>query len=190
MKPSKHIESLLLEIHGEITGLNVEEDFRGILLEDIELACECFKEKNILCVINCLAVLADKLQTYLIFSRCYHQDIKKLLIEIHHLQQILIKLPVCIKGTTGTTGATGPCGPAGTPGPMGPMGPTGATGLPGTATIIMNSTPVSCYPITQKTPVKFGCFDSSIHMQTFCKSCRRKSEQSRGWGCPKSKPKI
>ncbi len=137
MRPSKHdIEAILLEIRAEIAALNIVEEFRCILLEDIELAIECFKEKNILCVINSLAVLVGKLQTHLIFSRCHDREVEKLLIDIHLLQQVLIRLPICIIGPTGPAGATGATGPAGATGPegkgeVGATGPTGATGPAG-----------------------------------------------------------
>ena len=132
MRPSKHdIEAILLEIRAEIAALNIVEEFRCILLEDIELAIECFKEKNILCVINSLAVLVGKLQTHLIFSRCHDREVEKLLIDIHLLQQVLIRLPICIIGPTGPAGATGATGPAGTTGAIGATGPAGATGPEG-----------------------------------------------------------
>ena len=142
MKSKHKIERLLLEIRDEITGLNVEEEFRGAILEDIELALECFKEKNTLSVLNCLAVLVGKLQTYLILARCHYSVLEKVLTSIHCLQQILIKLPICI------IGPTGPCGPAGPPGPSGPPGipgPSGPPGTGGTTTIITCSYPVSCF---------------------------------------------
>lgn len=168
MKSSKrNIERLLREIHSAITSLNVEEDFRHTILRDIELAVEFFKEKNILSVLNCLAVLVGKLQTYVIFLRCHHSEIEKLLIRIHHVQQILIKLPVC------AIGPTGPTGPAGTPGPMGPMGPTGPTGPSGTTTIITSSSPGPCFPIPKKTSAKSG-IDLDTHVIVYSKLHRKK----------------
>jgi hypothetical protein len=172
LKSSKfNIESLLLEIHGEISSLNVEEGFRDILLEDIELAVECFKEKNILSVLNCLGVLVGKLQTHVILSCCHYSVIEKLLISIHRLQQILIKLPVCIVGPTGPTGATGATGPIG---PMGPTGATGPTGPGGTTTIITSSSPVSGFPIANKASAKSGFFDFSTHVVTYRNSCKKR----------------
>jgi hypothetical protein len=175
LKSSKlNIENLLLEIHGEITSLNVEESFRHILLEDIELAVECFKEKNILSVLNCLGVLVVQLQTHVILSRCHYSVIEKLLISIHHLQQILIRLPVCIYGPTGPTGATGATGPTGPPGPMGPAGATGPSGPAGTTTIITSSSPVSCFSIPNKASAKSGYFDFSTHVVTYRNSCKKR----------------
>lgn len=171
MKSSRrNIESLLLEIHGEITSLNVEEDFKQTILKDIELAVECFKEKNILSVLNCLAVLTGKLQTYVIFSRCHHSEIEKLLIHIHCAQQILIKLPVCIIGPSGPTGPTGPAGPMG---PMGPTGATGPTGPAGTTVITTSSSPGPCFPIPKKTAVKSGFIDLDTYIVVYCKLHRK-----------------
>ena len=152
MNPSKHtIETLLTEIHGEIAGLKVDEDFKELLLEDSELSILCFAEKNILSVLNCLTALVDTLHTHLILASSPDPVIKKLLFSIHHLQQMLIRLPVCIVGPTGAMGATGP---AGTCGPVGPIGPTGATGPAGTSkttTVITSCYPVSGYPIPKQT---------------------------------------
>jgi hypothetical protein len=175
LKSAKHkIESLLLEIQGEILSLNVEEDFRHILVEDIELAVACFKEKNILSIINCLAVLVGKLQTYCIFSCCQHAEIEKLLICIHRLQQILIRLPVCIIGPTGATGATGPGGSHGHTGPIGATGATGPSGATGTTTVTTCTLPVSCFPIPKTVPAKPRFFDSSIHVVMCCASCQKR----------------
>ncbi len=173
MKPLKHtIESRLLEIHDQIAILDVAEGFRETLSEDIELATECFKGKNILGVLNCLGVLAGKLHTYVILSCCHYSVIKKLLLSIHCLQQILIKLPVTIIGPTGATGATGPTGPVGATGCIGPMGPTGATGSPGSAgitSIITSSFPVTCSPIPEIASVKPCTIDYSSHMLIYSK---------------------
>ena len=157
------MERLLLEIHGGITSLNVEEDFRQILLEDIELAALCFKEKNILSVLNCLGVLVGKLQTHVILSRCHYSVIEELLLSIHRLQQILVKLPVSIIGPAGATG------PAGIPGPMGATGPTGTTAI-----ITTSSSPVSCVPILKEVSAKPGYFDFSTHIVTYCNSYRKR----------------
>lgn len=162
MGSSKHnIEGLLLEIRDQILNLNVEEDFKQILLEDIELAIHCFKEKNILCVINCLGVLVGKLQTYLIISTCSPSVIEKLLVCIHHLQQILIKLPICMTGPSGPPGPPGPMGPAG---PVGPMGPTGPAGTTTTITTLS-----SCFKTSKKSHAKHCSFDSCIYVALPCK---------------------
>jgi hypothetical protein len=184
LKPSsKHdIKQLLLEIHAGIPGLNVEESFRHILLEDIELAITCFKEKNILSVLNSLAVLAGKLQTYVIFSRCHHLEIKKLLVTIHCLQQILIRLPICIIGPMGPTGPMGPMGPVG---PKGPTGATGSTCLPGlvepieqagTAMTISSSYPVSRFEIPEKAPIKPVSIDYNTYVVTYCNPFQKKQK--------------
>jgi hypothetical protein len=152
LKSSRHnMESLLLEIHGKITSLNVEEDFRQGLLEDTELAVECFKEKNILSVINCLVAIIGKLQTYVLFFHGNHSEIEKLLICIHNLQQNLIRLPICIIGPTGPMGATGATGPT----------------APGeTTTIITSSCPVSCFATSKPAAAKSGPVDLRSHIVT------------------------
>lgn len=172
------IENRLIEIRSEITSLNVVEDFRETLLEDIELAVECFKEKNILGVLNCLGVLADKLQTHVILSCCRYSVIEKLLLSIHCLQQILIKLPVSIIGPTGATGATGPTGPVGATGCMGPMGPTGAMGPPGSVgitSIITSSCPVPCSPIPEIASPQPRTIDFSSHMVIYSKHKKKRT---------------
>ncbi|HEX3043659.1 MAG TPA: collagen-like protein [Bacillota bacterium] len=178
----RNIESRLVEILGGITGLNVEEDFRHALLEDIEMAALCFKEKNVQGVLNCLGVLVGKMHTYILLSRCRHLELEKLLICIHRVQQCLIRLPICIVGPSGpigATGATGPAGPDGCPGPMGPVGETGPTGPGGTTTITTCSIPVSCFPSSKKEVPKKEIpkpkyFDQRIHCIVFCKPCKKK----------------
>jgi hypothetical protein len=186
LKASKfNSESLLLEIQGEIAQLNVEEDFRQLLLEDIELAALYFKERNTLSVLNCLAILAEKLQSHVILARCHYSVVEKLLTGVHRLQRILIKLPICIIGPTGPTGATGATGPTGPMGPVGANGMTGPTGPAGTTTITTSSypvsgfpipekTPVPCLPMSEKAPVKSGYFDSRIHVVIYCNPRKRR----------------
>jgi hypothetical protein len=156
LKPSRfNIENLMLEIRDEITNLNAEEDFRHILLEDIKLAALCFKEKNILSVLNCLGVLAGELQSQVILSRCHYSVVEKLLTCIHRLQQLLIRLPVSIIGPIGPTGPAGPIGatgPAGNLGSMGPMDP-GVNEPTEETAILSGPCPVSRFPIPEKTPV-------------------------------------
>ena len=171
MKASRfRIENLLDEICGQIGDLNVNPEFKQILWEDVELAKECFRGKNCLCILNCLGVLAGKLQTYLIFSSGCHHGFEKLLMNIHCLQQILLKLPVCIIGPAGPTGATGPAGPAGC---MGATGPTG----PGGSTISTCSIPVSCFPNVKKAPQsnpQSNYFDHRTHVVIYCHSHRNR----------------
>lgn len=163
MKPSKpDIESLLLEIQGEMIAVNVDEEFRRGIDKDIELAMESFKGKNILSVLNCLTVIVGKLHTYILSSGCHSSVLEKLLINIHRLQQILIRLPVCVMGPTGATGATGATGPAG------PVGPGG------TMTAITSACSATGFPVSPKTPSKPrpGQFDGSSHTITYCNSSR------------------
>ncbi len=163
MKPSKlNFESQLLEIHGEITSLNVEEDFRHIILEDVELAIECFREKNILSVLNCLTALIGKLQTHVILDRCHYSVIENLLFKIHGLQQALIKLPVC------TYGAVGPVGP---PGPTGATGPTGPSG---TTNITTGSLSYSDFPLQKKASAKSGTIDYASHTVVYKNPYRKR----------------
>jgi hypothetical protein len=167
LKLSKfNIESLLFEIRAGISSLDVAEDFKHSLSADIELANLCFKEKNILSVLNCLGVLSSKLQTHVILSRCRYSVIEKSLLDIHHLQQLLIRLPL------GICGPTGPTGPAGTPGPI---GPPGATGPAGTTTIVTTSSaPIARLPIPQQAAAKSGYFDFTTHIITYCNSYRKR----------------
>lgn len=165
------IESLLLEIRGQITGLNVEEDFKHTILENFELAAECFKEKNILGALNCLAVLAGQLQTHAIFSHCRDLLIEKLLISVHHLQQILARLPVRAIGSPGTTG------PVEAPEPMKPVAEIGANdpaGTAKTATVISTSYPISRFPIPEIVATQSGFFDFSTHIVTYCNPYRKR----------------
>jgi hypothetical protein len=164
LKSVKHnIESLLYEVRDAIISLNVEESLGRFLLEDIELAGECFKEKNILSVNNCLAALVGKLQTYVLFTHGQHPEIERLLISIHHLQQSLIRLPVCI---IGPTGATGPAGPAGPIGLMGATGPAGSQASGRTTTFIASSYPAYGLPITKTTGVEPSVVDLRSHIVT------------------------
>jgi hypothetical protein len=190
LKPSKlNVESLLLEIHGQIAGLDADEDFKQILLEDIDLATLCFKEKNILSVLNCLGVLAGQLQSRVILSQG------------HYLKSTLVPafLPGQSQAGTGPTGAefeaqvedrpvteklllcihrlqqiliklpVSMIGPTGATGPAGPMGPSGATG-PGGTTIISTSS----YPVPQSVAVKSGYIDYGTHIVTYGNPRRKK----------------
>lgn len=178
MKPSKlNIENLWQEIHSEISRLDVAEDFRHNLLEDVELAVVCFKEKNTLSVLNCLSVLAGKVQSHVILSRCHYSVVEKLLTGIHHLQQILIRLPVCIIGPIGPTEPTGATGPAGTPGlkgPTGGIGMTGPNGLAETTIVTTSSYPVSSLSIPEAVPVKSGYFDYRTHIVIYRNSRKKR----------------
>lgn len=146
------IEARLLEIDVKITDLNVKNDFKKIIQEDLDLAKSYLKSRNILGVINCLLVIVGKLHTHVIAALCPCIAVEPLLICIHRLLQALIKLPVNIVGPTGATG------------PIGPMGP------PGTTHIISSCTIPACdYPVECKEPVKTQCFDNTVHYQFICK---------------------
>ncbi len=186
-----NIENSLLGIRGEIAGLNVAEDLRNSLLEDIDLAIESFKEKNILSTLNCLAVLTVKLQTHVILARCRYSLMEKLLPDIHDLQQTLIKLPVCATGptgpvgATGATGATGAAGLVGIPGAeyMGPVSPAGTTPEGRTTTVVTSSYPVPDISITEKVSVKPIFIDYSTYVVIYCNLCRKTGNQKQGNGC-------
>jgi len=127
------LEALLLKIRDGILELKVSGDFRETLLKDINLALECLAEDNILCVLNALGVIVDKLLTELLSCPDLCHQIIPLLTLINQVQQILIRIPIDVVGPTGPTGATGPAGPTGATGPAGPSGPTGPTGATGPA---------------------------------------------------------
>jgi len=130
------LEALLLKIRDGILELKVSGDFRETLLKDINLALECLAEDNILCVLNALGVIVDKLLTELLSCPDLCHQIIPLLTLINQVQQILIRIPIDVvgpSGPTGPTGATGPAGPTGATGPAGPSGPTGPTGATGPA---------------------------------------------------------
>jgi hypothetical protein len=173
------IEGLIEEIRSKIGEFSPEEDFRDIISEDIELAAKCFNEKNIPGLVNCLTFLVARLHTSLIVSACPHPDITNLLFLLHDLQQILIKLPICIvgpsgpRGATGATGATGPCGifdsaaPISSPQITGPSDPAAKTAL------LTNSCPVCRCRLQSKPPHRDGC-NFSTHTQVLSQVHKRK----------------
>ena len=145
----------MLKIHSDITNLAVEEDFRQTILEDIELAVEYFKEKNVLSVFNSLTVLIGKIHSYQLLTRSHGSTLGKILIDIHELQGLLVKLPVSTVGPAGATGATGPVGPAGTPGSIGQKG---ATGPGGPITVVTNGCPSARFPCPKNAQVSSSYF--------------------------------
>ncbi len=188
------IEEQLLEIDAKINELNVKNDFKKLLQEDLDLAKSFLRSQNILGVINCLLVIVGKLHTHAIAALCPCTAVEPLLLCIQRLLQFLIKLPVNTVGATGATGpigpegkpgpkgatgpagcdgrvgATGATGPTGSPGPEGPMGATGPIGPSGTAHFISSCTiPICDYPVEDKKEVKFDCFDCGIYTQFVCK---------------------
>lgn len=160
----------MAEIHNDITTLTVEEDFRQTVSRDIELAGEYFKEKNTLSVFNCLTVMINKVQSYLLLTQTHCAILRKILMGLHQLQDLLVKLPVC---TVGATGATGPAGPPGTPGAIGPMGPTG----PGGALTVVtnyNGCPPARFPHPQNARVKSSFFPCNTEKQAIFGNAKRK----------------
>ena len=132
------LEALLLKIRDGILELKVSGDFRETLLKDINLALECLAEDNILCVLNALGVIVDKLLTELLSCPDLCHQIIPLLTLINQVQQILIRIPIDVVGPSGPTGPTGATGPAG---PTGATGPAGA-GFPATYAYIYNAVEV------------------------------------------------
>ena len=143
------LEARLQEIDVQITELPLENDFKQIIQEDLNLTKSYINDRNVLGVINCLLVIVGKLHSHILAAHCPCTTFEPLLICIHRLLQILIKLPINVVGPTGATGpkgatgpagcdgavgatgATGPIGPEGKPGPKGATGATGPAGKDG-----------------------------------------------------------
>lgn len=125
------IEAQLEEIDTQLTNLDLKNDFKKIIREDLDLAKSYLKDRNFLGVINCLLVVVGKVHSHLLAPHCPGTGVEQFLICIHRLLQVLIKCPVAIVGPTGATGATGPMGPEGKPGPKGATGATGPAGKDG-----------------------------------------------------------
>jgi hypothetical protein len=113
------VKDLLFLVRGKILQLPEKQCFKRILLEDIELAINCFNKDQIQCVINSLTVISEKIHTRETTNTCLSQ-FNPLLADLHQLQQMVINLP--ISSLTGPRGATGPQGPRGAIGATGPSG--------------------------------------------------------------------
>lgn len=128
------LDDLLEKLRELILQAKLPKDLQDVLLDDIKLAKECLKKDNILCVINVLGVIFDKLVAQLLNCPDLCHEIIPILLFINRIQQILLKIPIRVVGPTGATGPTGPTGPrgpqgaTGATGPTGPRGETGATG--------------------------------------------------------------
>src|SRR5690554_4957051 len=114
-----------------INEARLPKDFRAVLYRDVELAIECLEDEDILCVLNVLGVIFDKLVAQLLNCPDLCSVIIPLLLFINRIQQVLIRIPIGVIGPTGPTGPTGPKGATGATGPQGPQGVTGATGATG-----------------------------------------------------------
>lgn len=139
-------------IRGKIRELPLDRCQKNSLLEDINLAIQCFKKGNLISVAIILSILVDKLQTLLTGGTCRSISIKIALGDIHaFLQKLLKKLgpdcfvcPSCPPGPPGPQGPQGPQGFPGAQGPEGPEGPEGPQGIPGelscmrTGNVILN----------------------------------------------------
>ncbi|HOJ77062.1 MAG TPA: collagen-like protein [Bacillota bacterium] len=134
-----NLRKLLEELAELLEDAKLSRDFRDFIIEDLKLLKRCFKEENILCLINVLGVLFDKLVARLLSCPDLCNVIVPILLLINQIQQILLKFPISVVGPTGPTGPTGPkgatgaTGPAGATGATGPAGATGATGPAGPA---------------------------------------------------------
>jgi len=118
----------LEQIRHDLFQLSMDDEFKEIVLGDMDLAIHHAHRENILGILNALTVVVMKLQTYLIKATDASEKIEPILRGIHWVQQYLIRKPIEVVGPTGATGATGPSGCLG---PMGYTGATGATGLSG-----------------------------------------------------------
>ena len=131
--PLFDLEKLLKELRNEILEAKLPKDFKEVLLEDVALALKCLAKEDVLCVINVLGVIFDKLVAFLLKRPDLCDDIIPILLLINKIQQILLRLPIRVVGATGATGPTGPTGPRGVTGATGATGPAGATGATGPA---------------------------------------------------------
>jgi hypothetical protein len=127
------LKELLQELRNLILKADLPKDLREVLLNDLDLALKCLKKDDILCVLNVLGVIFDKLVAFLLSRPDLCAKIIPLLKFINKIQQILLRLPIRVVGATGATGPTGPTGPVGATGATGATGPTGATGATGPA---------------------------------------------------------
>lgn len=123
------LEKLLNELRNLILKADLPQDLRDVLLNDLDLALKCLKKEDILCVLNVLGVIFDKLVAFLLSRPDLCHKIIPILRLINKIQQILLRLPIV--GPTGPTGPTGPVGATGATGATGPTGPVGATGATG-----------------------------------------------------------
>jgi hypothetical protein len=127
------LKELLQELRNLILKADLPKDLREVLLNDLDLALKCLKKDDILCVLNVLGVIFDKLVAFLLSRPDLCAKIIPLLKFINKIQQILLRLPIRVVGATGATGPTGPTGPVGATGATGATGPAGAMGATGPA---------------------------------------------------------
>lgn len=130
-----NIKGSLLIIKGKILQMPVRKLFKGLLLEDINLAIERFKKGDLQSVMNSLSVIVAKIHTRQKNDPC--AVVAPLLADIHHLQQVILS-----KQATFPQGSTGPRGPKGATGATGPSGPAGFITLPFATSLSENSVPL------------------------------------------------
>ncbi len=128
-------------IQGKIRQLPVAMFVKNQLLENINVAINCFQTGNFQCVIDSIGIITQTILARQQNAPCSGNIYNPLLADLQRLQQLLIGLLPLGPGTgpAGATGATGPAGPAGAvgatgaTGPAGPAGAVGATGATGPA---------------------------------------------------------
>ena len=135
------LDGLLRKLRELILEAKIPKDLQDVLLRDINLAKECLEKGNILCVLNVLGVIFDKLVAQLLNCPDLCHEIIPILLFINRIQQILLRIPIRVVGPTGATGPTGPTGPQGATGVTGATGPTGPRG----ATEQLSNRAAGCY---------------------------------------------
>lgn len=114
---------------GKVRGLPLPAFKKQPLMDDCEGALAALQRGDFGVALFNVNVLNDKLHTLREKGLCLATA--PLFADIHHLQQLLLKLPLKKEGPPGPMGPQGPTGPPGPSGPPGPPGPTGPSGPPG-----------------------------------------------------------
>ena len=65
------LKELLQELRNLILKADLPKDLREVLLNDLDLALKCLKKDDILCVLNVLGVIFDKLVAFLLSRPIY-----------------------------------------------------------------------------------------------------------------------
>jgi BclB C-terminal domain-containing protein len=137
-------------IQGKIRQLPVARFLKDQLLENINVAINCFEAGNLQCVINSLFTIAQTIDLRQKNALCPVTFFDPLLADLQRLLQLLISLPQDGTGPAGPTGATGP---AGAPGATGATGPAGAPGAAGATGATGPSSPGAIIPFASGIPV-------------------------------------
>jgi hypothetical protein len=84
-----NIDALFSALRDRIIRLNVSNDLKNTLLEEIDHTNNCYANEDINQVINCLTSITDKLKTQHITNSLFSRPvINRLLFDIFSLQQI------------------------------------------------------------------------------------------------------